>query len=137
MDTNVLLDVLSCRDPFHEAGARVWSLAERGEVNGYISAISFNNVYYIVRRLGDKEKARKAIRLLRDVFEPVILDTRILNQSMDSAIDDFEDAIQFFSAVHAASEYLVTRNPGHFPRSGPRILSPEEFLAVWSVRKEA
>ena len=135
LDTNILLDVLTHRKPFYEAAAQIWSFAERGEVEGHISAISFNNIYYIVRKLEGRGKAEKALRLLRDIFQSVAPDTQILNQSIDSGLDDFEDAIQFFSAVHATAEYILTRNPNHFPKSGPPVLTPKEFLAIWSVRK--
>jgi hypothetical protein len=39
IDTNILLDVLAKREPFYTASAEIWSLAERGEVQGFISAI--------------------------------------------------------------------------------------------------
>ena len=44
VDTNVLLDVLIRREPHYRASAYVWTLAERGEITAFISAISFNNI---------------------------------------------------------------------------------------------
>jgi hypothetical protein len=49
---------------------------------------------------------------------------------MDAGFTDFEDAIQYVSAVHAQVEILITRNPDDFPRTGPSILTPTEFLAT-------
>ena len=132
VDTNVLLDVLARRDPHYEASARVWTLAERGEVSAYISAISFNNVYYIVRKAESREAADTALKLLRDVFEPVAPDGKIINQAIGSACDDFEDAIQFHSAIRIGARFLITRNPNDFPSSPLAIATPEEFLAAWS-----
>jgi predicted nucleic acid-binding protein len=131
VDTNVLLDVLAHREPFYAAAAAIWSLAERGEVRAVVSAISFNNVYYIVRRAEGRAKAEKAMRLIRDVFESVPPDGQIINQAIDAGMDDFEDAVQFHSAIRAKTVYLVTRNPNHFPKSELPILTPEEFLATW------
>ena len=132
VDTNVLLDVLAKREPFYSAAAQVWSLAERGEVKACVCAISFNNLYYIIRKAESKDKAREALRLVRDVFEPIAPDARITNQSIDSPLDDFEDAVQFHSAVRAKARYLISRDPGDFPQTGPPVLTPEEFLATWS-----
>jgi predicted nucleic acid-binding protein len=56
LDTNVLLDVLAARKPFYETTARIWSLAEHEDVEAFVSAISFNNVYYIVRKAGREER---------------------------------------------------------------------------------
>ena len=131
VDTNVLLDVLGRREPFYAAAAEIWSLAERGEVRAVVSAISFNNVYYVVGRSEGRAKAAKAMRLIRDVFESVPPDGQIINQAIDAGMDDFEDAVQFHSAIRAKAVYLVTRNPDHFPKSELPILTPEEFLAAW------
>ena len=130
VDTNVLLDVLGRREPFYAAAAEVWSMAERGEVSGYVSAISFNNIYYIVRKAESKSKANKALVMLRDIFRVVAPDTQIINQAIDATIDDFEDAIQFHSAIRAKAAHLLTRNPDDFPKSNLSILTPEEFLAA-------
>ena len=131
VDTNVLLDVLAHRDGFYDASARIWSLSERGEIEAFISAISFNNVYYIIRKARDKATADTAMKLLRDVFDSIAPDTRIVNQAIDSEFKDFEDALQFHSAVRCQADFLITRNPADFPPSKPAVLTPEEFLALW------
>jgi len=135
LDTNVLLDVLAARKPFYDAAARVWALAEHDEVEAFVSAISFNNVYYIVRKTGGKAKADEALRALRDLFTPVPLDFRLINQSMDSPIDDFEDAVQFHSAARLKCDYIVSRDPDGFPREGVPVLSPPEFLTIWDMER--
>ena len=133
LDTNVLLDVLARREPFYAASAEIWSLAESGAVQGYISAISFNNIYYVIRKTAGKRNADKALRILRDIFVPVAPDTLILNQAIDSTMNDFEDAIQIHSAIRAGADCLITRNPGHFKavETNLAISTPDEFLAVW------
>ncbi|WP_367268171.1 PIN domain-containing protein [uncultured Thiohalocapsa sp.] len=95
-----------------------------------VSAISFNNVFYIVRKARDLATARRALVLLRDVFASVAPDQRILNQAIDSDIPDFEDALQFYSALHARADYLLTRNVGDFPAGILPVLAPDEFLAL-------
>lgn len=130
VDTNVLLDVLARREPHWTAASRVWTLAETGSVQADISAISYNNVYYIVRRWSGRGRAEKALRLLRDVFGTVGLTQKVLIQAMDAEFPDFEDAIQYFSAVHARAVYIITRNAQDFPRAGPTVISPGEWLAL-------
>jgi predicted nucleic acid-binding protein len=138
LDTNVLLDVLAGRESFYAASAEVWSLAESGAVQGYISAISFNNIYYVMRRTAGKHKADQALRILRDIFMPLAPDALILNQAIDATMNDFEDAIQFHSAIRAGADCLITRNPGHFRKAETNmaISTPEEFLAVWRQRPQ-
>lgn len=130
IDTNVLLDVLVERKGFYNDAMRLWTLAESGQAEGLISAISFTNCYYIVRKFSGKPSADKALRLLRDVFTPVDLTGQILNQAVDANLSDFEDAIQYHSAVHAQAECIVSRDPDHFPRKLISVLSPSEFFAA-------
>jgi hypothetical protein len=68
--------------------------------------------------------------ILRDIFNLVPLDAQITNQSIDSDIKDFEDAIQFFSALRVEAKVLVTRNSKDFPEADLAIQTPMEFLAT-------
>ena len=129
VDTNVLLDVLARREPFYSNAARIWSLAERGRIEALISVISFNNVYYIVRRASNRKSAKRSLHLMRGIFTPVPLSVQILNQAIDAGYDDFEDAIQFHSAIHANADCLIRRDGEHFPATDLPVLSPAAFLA--------
>jgi predicted nucleic acid-binding protein len=130
LDTNVLLDVLGRRDPFYTDSAQVWTLAETGQIAGLASTVSFPNIFYLLRRTKGHRFAREAMSRMRDIFGLVPLDAQILNQAIDADIRDFEDAIQFFSALRAGATTLVTRNPGHFPSGDVAIQTPAEFLAT-------
>lgn len=133
LDTNVLIDVLAKRQPFYADSATVWTLAEKGQIEGQVSALSFTNIYYVIRKLEDAKTARSMLGLLRDVFTPVSCDAQILNLALASDFKDFEDAVQYFSAVQAESDCLISRNPNDFakPRECP-VLTPAEFLAAHS-----
>ncbi len=130
VDTNVLLDVLVRREPFCRDSVQVWNLVESGRIEAFVAAISFGNCYYLVRKHVGKPQAEQAIRLLRGIFRPVDLTAKILNQAIDAGFSDFEDALQFHSAVHARVACILTRNPDHFPRAPLPVLSPAEFLAA-------
>jgi len=129
VDTNVLLDVLAKREPFYADAARIWSLAERGQIEAQVSVISFNNIYYVIRRAADRKAADQALHLIRNVFTAVPLNTQVLSQAIDAGFSDFEDAIQFHSAVYADADCLITRDADHFPAGIFPVLSPAEFLA--------
>ena len=117
-------------EPLHTFGR--WPNA--GKLRRLFSAISFNNIYYIVRKAESKTKAEKVLKLLRGTFDSVAPDAKIINQAIDSACDDFEDAIQFHSAIRAGAHVLITRNPHDFPQLGVSIATPEEFLKIWADR---
>ena len=128
LDTNVLLDVLGRRAPYVADSAAVWSRVENGTHEGFISAISFNNVFYIVRRAAGAKAAREAMKLLRDAFRIVAVDEQTIHRAIDADIADFEDALQYFSALRARGDCLITRNVRGFPRDGIPAMTPDEFL---------
>ncbi len=132
VDTNILLDVLAKREPFYRESVLIWTLSEEEKIKGFISTVSFTNIYYIVRKLHAHETAIRALNWLRASFRPVALDERILNQAIDAGFRDFEDAVQYYSAIHAGARCLVTRDTAHFPKDDLSVLSPSEFLAASS-----
>lgn len=131
VDTNVLLDVLAKRQPFYADSAAVWTLAETGRIKGQVSAVSFTNIYYIVRKLRDRQTAQQALVLVRDAFSLVACDNQVLQQAIDANFSDFEDAVQFHSALRGKASHLITRNPDHFPSAGIVIASPSEFIVTF------
>ena len=128
VDTNILLDVLDARKEFYEHSAAVWTLIETGQVEGYISAISFNNINYIIARKHSAKKAHQVMVLLRDIFKVVALTPQIINQAIDSSFADFEDALQYFSAVHVQADVILSRNVKDFRKSDISVLTPAEFI---------
>ena len=130
VDTNILLDVLMHRKEHLNESAIIWDQAERGKINCFISAISFNNVHYLFKRNLGADKAKNALIMLRDTFNTVPLDERIISQSIDANWNDFEDAIQFFSALRCDADFIVTRNLKDFKESTVTALSPKDLLAL-------
>lgn len=130
IDTNVLLDVLAERRPFYDASAEIINLFEMEQAEGFISAMSFNNTHYILRKRIGKSRALKAMRTLLDTFNVVSLDEKILSRTGNSGFGDFEDGIQFFSAIRSNADYLLTRNVKDFPHKDIPVITPEEFLKL-------
>lgn len=128
IDTNVLMDVLEQRQPFYLASARVWTLAETGKVKGFISVPSLANLFYLLRQRGTRASAREALALLIELFHLVPFDVQIAERAMDAEIPDFEDAVQFCSAIRCCADVVITRNAPDFPHREIRIQTPQQFL---------
>lgn len=128
VDTNILLDVLAKRQLHFDDSAKVWTLVHSELVEGYLSAISVNNLYYIVRNLQDRKTAEAFVDDILNDFEIASLTKSILKQARTVMGKDFEDSIQYFSAIQVGCEVLITRNKKDFPALGLQILTPREFL---------
>ncbi len=136
VDTNILLDVIQDRKPHSDPAARVWKLVEDRTVVGYVSAISFYNVFYVARKQVGTEQALEAVRLVRRVFPVVALDESVIDRALAAPGRDFEDAIQAAAAAGVAADYLVTRNTTDFGSLGVSAIMPEKLLAIVESRAE-
>src|SRR3954451_9959600 len=128
-DTNVLLDVLASRQPHYAASAAAWTLVETKRIEGFVSAISFNNAFYVARRGGNRVGALEAVKLIRAVFQTIPVDEAIIDEAIAAGADDFEDGIQVACARSKAMDAVVTRDQDHFPASPIPVLTPDEMLA--------
>ena len=130
LDTNIMLDVLLDRKPFCEPSSKLWRLAECGRLEAVISAISFNNVFYIVRKYAGKESAQRTVEVMNVNFSVFPLTQDIISRAIAAKLPDFEDSIQFFSAVACEADYIITRNAKDFPQESIPVLSPAAFLGL-------
>ena len=134
VDTNVLLDVLQRREAHFAGAAWVWKVVEEKRIEGFVSAISFNNIFYIARRLVGRDTALEAIKRVRAIFDVLPVDTSAIDSALQSAAPDFEDAIQSTCAIAAGMDYIVTRNVPDFKSLVPPALTPEELWAIVSFQ---
>ncbi|MBI4690364.1 MAG: PIN domain-containing protein [Nitrospirae bacterium] len=128
IDTNIILDVLTKREPFYADSAKIWSFVAEEILDGYISAISVNNLFYIVKKLKDRETAESFVDQILEDFKIISLTKNILKQARTIPKKDFEDLIQYFSAIHEGCDAIVTRNKEDFPSVGIKIMKPTELL---------
>ena len=56
IDANIILDVLLNRPEFVKESSLVWKLCETEQAKGYISALTFANLVYIMRKQLTPEK---------------------------------------------------------------------------------
>ena len=73
---------------------------------------------------------RQKLRDFRNILSPVDLSVSIIDKAIDSPISDFEDAVQFYTATYSEADYIITRNPKHFPQNDIPVLTPNAFLAL-------
>ena len=129
IDTNVFLDYVLERHPFHDdAQAIILHLADEDFV-GYASAITPVNVYYFGRKMKDAEHARKEVRRMVRLVEIARTDKDVLQDAFALEFKDYEDAVQCASAIAEGLDAIVTRNTKDYKKSPIPVYSPAEFLA--------
>jgi predicted nucleic acid-binding protein len=129
IDTNIVLDFLLQREPFFQDAELLFQAINAGEVVGYVTATTLTDIFYISRRhTRSTEKARQAVSETLTAMVICPVDRAVLELAFDSGLDDFEDAVQIFSAVAQALEAIVTRDTQGFLSSPIPVLSVQELL---------
>jgi predicted nucleic acid-binding protein len=132
LDTNILIDFLADRKPHAEATAILFTLALDKKAKIYCSAISFNNIYYILRQTLAHNPTIKLLNELFDMTQVISVGESIINQSLKADFRDFEDAIQYYSALSvSALDCIITRNTKDFRKADLPVLTPLEALALF------
>ncbi len=129
LDTNVVIDFLTDRKPFSQQAGKLFDYSEKDEVKLYLSAVSFSNIYYIVKKVSSHKEAIRILNRLDEMSEIIDTTSSSIKNALDSEFKDFEDAIQYFSAkLNSNINGIVTRNGGDFKHSSISILTPEEAI---------
>jgi predicted nucleic acid-binding protein len=129
IDTCVIIDALQNRKEFAENAQKIFLMAANRKFNGYISAKSVTDIYYIMHRhFHDDKQTRNTLNKLLVIFG--IMDTtgEDCRNALISEISDFEDAVMVRTAKRSDADYIVTRNIKDYSKSDVKICTPEEFI---------
>ena len=129
LDTNVLIDLIDKREPFYNDIAVIASMAENKDFKLAASSLSFVNTVYVVSRSIEEKLVLEALKKFRIICDVSNVDEIVIDKSLISNFNDFEDAVQYFSALHHKSEIILTRNKKDFKNSEIPTMTPSEFLA--------
>lgn len=133
VDTDIVLDVLTRREPFYAPAARVFSLAAEKRIELFISPVLIANLFYILRRRIGNEDAINAIRKLRILSKVAPVDEEIVDLVLSSGFKDMEDGFQYYSALKMGIPVLLTRNEKDFVGKELAIMNCEEYLGAYNI----
>jgi predicted nucleic acid-binding protein len=130
IDTDIILDLLLQRKGFFAEASRLFASIEKGEIHGFASPLILANIYYILKKLLGAKSAKESILRLKMLLKILTIDEKIIELALSSAFNDFEDAIQYYSAVENNLDCLVTRNKRDYKASYIPIYTPKEFFDI-------
>lgn len=127
LDTNILIDII-CEREGYENGSRILALSEHPQYQLYTSVLTMANMVYILRKILKGDLLYQTLNTLsqRLQISPMTEDT--FCKAMSLKATDFEDSLQYFSALSVQCTAIITRNKKDFYFSNIPVYSPEEFL---------
>lgn len=134
VDTNIILDLLAKRAEF-ESASILFTLADKGEVDLYVSSLSFANVSYILRKQIGREKTVDVLRDLDLVVAISALTGKIVRLALnDKKFKDFEDGLQYYSAIESEADAIITRNLSDFKSAKLAVMTAEQYVKAFVNR---
>jgi len=127
IDTNVVLDFLQDREPFVDDAAKLFAKIDAGEIEGFISAITITNIYYIIRKVSGEIAAQDAIVQILTDLQICAVDKGILEQAIALNFQDFEDAVQCACGIANEVDAIITRDISGFVNAGILVIAPGEL----------
>jgi predicted nucleic acid-binding protein len=128
VDTDIILDLLSNREPFYIHSANLFSAADKNEIKIYVSSLSFANLNYILSKQLSTDQAKKKLFKFKTLVSVLSVTDKVIELALSSDFKDFEDAIQYFTAIENNIQILLTRNLKDYKYAEISVLTAEQFL---------
>ena len=131
VDTDVILDFITKREPFNNEAAQLFNLADKRQIDLYVSSLCLNNIYYLLRKIIGHKKTIETLQKLIDIADVLSVDKKVVLSALNSKFNDFEDAIQHFSAVENGNiDVIVTRNLKDYKQSKIAVMTAKSFVIL-------
>ena len=131
VDTNVIIDALTGREPFRETAEQIFMLAANQTEDMYITASSATDIYYLIRKqLHSTDKAKHAMEKLYELFYILDVTAEDCKDALSSEVKDYEDSVISCCALRNKMDYIVTRNVKDFAQSKIQAILPDDFMKL-------
>lgn len=129
IDTNIVIDLLAQREPFYKSAAQLFSLADKQKLELSISSLTFANTNYVLSRLKSTQEAREILRRFRILIKVLQLNDKLIDLALnDNNFKDFEDGLQYYTAIENEQDIIITRDLKDFKESKIPVMTANEYL---------
>jgi predicted nucleic acid-binding protein len=131
VDSDVVIDFFTDREPHANPASELFELNEQGTVKLYLSALSINNIYYIVRSFLGHKKTLEVVETLTEMTEIIGTTKAEIIQALKNDFSDYEDSVQYSSALTIIGlDAIITRNIKDYKNSSIAVMTPLNFLKM-------
>ncbi|MGN0599676.1 MAG: PIN domain-containing protein [Oscillospiraceae bacterium] len=129
IDTNIIIDVLTEREPYFQESHKVLSLCENKKIIGYVTASTITDIFYVVRKYThNTELAYKCLGHLLDIVKVLPVTNDNIVAAFIAKAKGFEDRLLAECAMANSCAYIITRNANDFSDFGVPLLTPKEAI---------
>ncbi len=131
IDTNVIIDALTSREPWNKSAEKIFILAANHHIDMYITASSATDIYYLLKKyLHNTEIAKQVMGKLFSFTGIFAVTENDCMEALASPISDYEDAVVEKVARRSDVDYIVTRNIKDFQAGNTKIILPDNLIKL-------
>lgn len=130
LDVDVVLDVLTKREPFFQDSVALLAACETARCEGYVAAHTLTTLWYLLTKHHNATYTRGRVSDLLRVVGVAPVDGEVIQRALVGEFADFEDGVQMAAATGVAADYVATRNLTDFSRGPVPALAPAELVAL-------
>jgi len=129
LDANILVAILNKEYPLFSDAARVLSLTDNKRFKVFTSPVCLAIAFYFAEKKSGSALAKKKVSLLISSIEIASTDVEAVRKTVSNkSVLDFEDGLEYYSALGAGCKVIITENKEDFYFSEIEVLSSQEFL---------
>jgi predicted nucleic acid-binding protein len=128
VDTDIIYDMLAKREPHYQAAAKLFTLADDGKIQIFVSALAVANIHYLISKQLSPDEAKQIIRKFRLLVHVAPINEKIIDLALNSDFKDFEDAIQHYCALENDIQILLTRNLRDYKKAQISVMTAQDFI---------
>ncbi|MEO6330720.1 MAG: PIN domain-containing protein [Ginsengibacter sp.] len=129
LDANILVSVLNKEYPLFTYSSRIISLADKTKFTLYTSPVCLAIAFYFAEKKYKSVSAKKRIEILCEHINITGITKSTVKQSLQNpAVNDFEDGLEYYSAIENKCECIITEDMGDFYFSKIEVISSEAFF---------
>lgn len=129
LDANVLVSVLNKEYPVFTFSSRILSLADVSKYKFYTSPLCLAIAYYFAEKKCGNAQARHKIDLLLSKLQITTVNNKtVRDTNQNKKTHDFEDGLQYYSALNSGCKYIVTEDLNDFYFSEIEVMTSRRFL---------
>lgn len=129
IDANILVSVLNHEYPLFNYSSRILSLADTPNYQIFTSPICLAITFYFSEKKSGRKQAKKKLEVLCGKVKSTLVDQEIVQSAIHNPkILDFEDGLEYYSAIHSGCEIILTEDKTDFYFSELPVLSSQEFV---------
>lgn len=130
LDANIIIDVVQNRTDFVEESSKVLQGGLEGFFDLCASDVTYTTVSFYARKNRTTEQLYVVMQSLRDIIDVVPTGRVAIDWALQKKTKDFEDSVQYFAALRAGADYIVSRNVRDYPFDDIPVVSPHDFLSI-------